>query len=157
MTFDTLCYPVKLDLYHLPWKNISSPACNKLFNLERSSCFFKKYKFILWEITSHHSEMIPPPPFDYTQYSLDVEYKLRKYEFKCLHPSLGCLSLLIYPSMGFHCGSAGKESTCNVGDLDSIPRLGRSPGEGKGYTLQYSSLENSMDCIVHGSQRIGHQ
>ena len=48
------------------------------------------------------------------------------------------------------CGSAGKESTCNAGDLGSIPRLGRSPGEGKGYPLQYSGLENFMDCIVHG-------
>ena len=45
----------------------------------------------------------------------------------------------------FPCGSAGKESTCNVGDLSSIPGLGRSPGEGKGYPLQYSGLENSMD------------
>ena len=42
-----------------------------------------------------------------------------------------------------------KESTCNAGDLSSIPGLGRSPGEGKGYPLQYSGLENSMDCIVH--------
>ena len=50
----------------------------------------------------------------------------------------------------FPCGSAGKESTYNVGDLGSIPGLGRSPGEGKGYPLQYSGLENSMDCIVHG-------
>ena len=49
---------------------------------------------------------------------------------------------------GFLCGSAGKESACNVGDLGSIPGLGRSPGEGKGYPLQYSGLENSMDCIV---------
>ena len=47
-------------------------------------------------------------------------------------------------------GSAGKESACNVGDLGSMPGLGRSPGEGKGYPLQYSGLENSMDCIVHG-------
>ena len=47
-------------------------------------------------------------------------------------------------------GSAGKESACNAGDLDLIPELGRSPGEGKGYPLQYSGLENSMDCIVHG-------
>ena len=47
-------------------------------------------------------------------------------------------------------GTAGKESTCNVGDLGLIPGLGRSPGEGKGYPLQYSGLENSMDCIVHG-------
>ena len=52
--------------------------------------------------------------------------------------------------MLFPCGSAGKESTCNAGDLSSIPGLGRSPGEGKGYPLQYSGLENSMDCIVHG-------
>ena len=52
--------------------------------------------------------------------------------------------------MGFPCGSAGKESTCNVGDLASIPGLGKSPGEGKGYPLQYSGLENSLDYIVHG-------
>ena len=43
-----------------------------------------------------------------------------------------------------------KESTCNVGDLGLVPEMGRSPGEGKGYLLQYSGLENSMDCIVHG-------
>ena len=52
--------------------------------------------------------------------------------------------------MGFPGGSDGKEFACNVGDLGSIPGLGRSPGEGKGYPLQYSGLENSMDCIVHG-------
>ena len=51
---------------------------------------------------------------------------------------------------GFPDSSAGKESTCHVGDPGSIPGLGRSPGEGKGYPLQYSGLENSMDCIVHG-------
>ena len=51
---------------------------------------------------------------------------------------------------GFPCGSAGKESACNAGDRGSIPGLGRSPGKGKGYPLQYSGLENSMDCIVHG-------
>ena len=47
-------------------------------------------------------------------------------------------------------GSDGKESACSVGDLGLIPGLGTSPGEGKGYTVQYSGLENSMDCIVHG-------
>ena len=47
-------------------------------------------------------------------------------------------------------GLDSKASVYNVGDLGSIPRLGRSPGEGKGYPLQYSGLENSMDCIVHG-------
>ena len=52
--------------------------------------------------------------------------------------------------LGFPGGSAGKESTCNVGDLGSIPGLGRFPGEGNGYSLQYSGLENSMDCVVHG-------
>ena len=52
--------------------------------------------------------------------------------------------------LGFPCGSAGKESACNVGDLGSIPGLGRSPGEGKGYWLQYSGLENSRDYTVHG-------
>ena len=51
--------------------------------------------------------------------------------------------------LGFPCGSAGKESVCNVGDLGSIPGLGRSPGKGQGYPLQYSGLENSMDCTVH--------
>ena len=51
---------------------------------------------------------------------------------------------------GFPRGSAGKESTCNAGDLGLIPGLGRFPGEGKGYSLQYSGLENSMDSIVHG-------
>ena len=54
------------------------------------------------------------------------------------------------PALGFPCGSASKESACNAGDLGSIPELGRSPGKGKGYPLQYSDLENSMDCIVHG-------
>ena len=46
--------------------------------------------------------------------------------------------------------SVGKESTCNAGDPGSIPGLGRSHGEGKGYPLQYSGLDNSMNCIVHG-------
>ena len=52
--------------------------------------------------------------------------------------------------MGFPDSSAGKESTCNVENLGSIPGLGRFPEEGKGYTLQYSGLENSTDCVVHG-------
>ena len=54
----------------------------------------------------------------------------------------------------FPCGSADKESACNVGDLGSIPGLGGSPGEGKGYPLQYSGLENSMDCSPWG-HRVG--
>ena len=52
-------------------------------------------------------------------------------------------------------GSASKEPTYNVGDLRSIPRLGRSPGEENGYPLQYSGLENSMGCVVHGVAKSG--
>ena len=52
--------------------------------------------------------------------------------------------------MAFPGGSAGKESACDAGDLGLIPGLGRSPREGTGSPLQYSGLENSMDCIVHG-------
>ena len=50
----------------------------------------------------------------------------------------------------FSCGSAGKEFLCNAGDMGLISGLGRSPGEEKGYPLQYSDLENSLDCTVHG-------
>ena len=57
---------------------------------------------------------------------------------------------IFIPLIGFPGGSAGKESACNAGDLGSVPGLGRSPGEGNGYLLQYSGLENFRDCIVHG-------
>ena len=52
--------------------------------------------------------------------------------------------------LGFPNGSAGKESACSAGDLGLISGLGRSPGEEKGYPLQYSGLENSMNSIVNG-------
>ena len=57
--------------------------------------------------------------------------------------------------MGFPHSSVAKESTCNAGDLGWISGLGRSrfPGEGKGYPLQYSGLENSMDSTVHGVEK----
>ena len=61
---------------------------------------------------------------------------------------------ILYSSLtalvGFPDRSVGKEPIYNAGDTSSIPGLGRSPGEGKGYPLQYSSLENPMGCIVHG-------
>ena len=68
------------------------------------------------------------------------------------HSSCQLAGLIRYHSSasGFPCGSAGKESACNEGELGSIPGLERSPGEGKGHPLQCSGLENSMDCIVHG-------
>ena len=54
-----------------------------------------------------------------------------------------------FASMIFPSGSAGKESSCSGGDLGSVSGLGRSPGEGKGYPLQYSGLESSIECLVH--------
>ena len=69
----------------------------------------------------------------------------------------GRVNLLTPVFLGFPCGSAGKESACSAGDLGSIPGLGRSPGEAKGYSLQYSGLENSMDHIVHGVAKSGTQ
>ena len=60
------------------------------------------------------------------------------------------MQVVFRPTLGFPCGSAVKGSACNAGDLGSIPGLGRSSGEGKGYPFQYSGLENSMDYIVHG-------
>jgi len=61
--------------------------------------------------------------------------------------------------LGFPSGSAVKNPLANAGDTgreDLNPWVGRSPGEGNGYPFQYSGLENSMDCIVHGSQRVRH-
>ena len=67
----------------------------------------------------------------------------------CLTHTQVLLGLRILPFF-LSCGSAGKESACNAGDLGSIPGLGRSLGEGTGYPLQYSGLENSMDFRVRG-------
>ena len=59
-----------------------------------------------------------------------------------------------YLNKGFPDGSAGKESIYNAGNLGSVPGLGRSPGEGNNYPVQYSHMETSMDCIVHGVEKI---
>ena len=70
--------------------------------------------------------------------------------------AVGYLFLFIfvnYISSDFPCGAVDKESTCNERDQGSIPGLERSPGEGKGYPVQDSGLENSMACM--GSQRVG--
>ena len=75
--------------------------------------------------------------------------KMSKTLVMCWTESVTWSSDLIHST----CGSAGKESARNVGDLASIPGLGRSPGEGKGYPLQYSGLKNSLDCIVHGTTK----
>ena len=62
----------------------------------------------------------------------------------------GCINNVFFSVLGFPGASDGKESSCNVGHLGLIPWLGRSPGVRKGYPLQYSGLENSMACRVHG-------
>ena len=86
----------------------------------------------------------------YTILRLSVHHKLQNKEPSQIYSrKLDKFKRSIY-SKGFTYGSAGKESACNVGDLGSIPGLERSPGKGKGYPLQYSGLENSKDCIVHG-------
>ena len=71
----------------------------------------------------------------------DTHWHLFLYTAAYMYP---CFSPLLSRS------SAGKESACNAGDTGLIPGSGRSPGEGKGYPLQFSGLENSKDCIVHG-------
>ena len=77
------------------------------------------------------------------------------YTFLQTRKLLHIMFLMKLKMTSFCCGSAGKESACNVGDLSLIPGLGRSPGEGKGYPVQYFSLENSKDCIVHGVAKSG--
>ena len=64
-----------------------------------------------------------------------------------------CICVCVY----IYCASAGKEFACNAGDLGLIPCWGRSPGEGKGYPLQYSGPENSMNYIVHEVAKSGTQ
>ena len=76
-------------------------------------------------------------------------------------PALGLHLPTSQRPLGFPCSSVGKESTCNAGDPGSIPRSGRSPGEGNGNPLQYSCLENPMDrgawwATVHGVTRVRH-
>ena len=65
-------------------------------------------------------------------------------------PKLICIFNSALIKLGFPDSSVGEESTCNAGDAGLIPGSGRSPGEGLCYPLQYSGLENSMGCIVHG-------
>ena len=80
-------------------------------------------------------------------------------EFAFTELGVGVLQLELFPSVfliakGSSDSSAGIETACNAGDLGSTPGLGRFPGEGKGYPLQYSGLENSMKYIVHRVQSL---
>ena len=106
---------------------------------------------------------LPPTPQPWLFLShmclvLRIQFRGQKHNYGGGEIQVGKYTLQIFPLLNkftllgsFPCDSAGKESTCNAGDLGLIPGLGRSPGEGKGYSLQCSGLENSM-----GSQRVGH-
>ena len=72
----------------------------------------------------------------------------------CVSMFLVCVYHVVHK--GFPHSSVGKESACNAGDPGLIPGWRRSPREGKGYLLQYSGLENSMDYIVHEVSRVRH-
>ena len=77
-----------------------------------------------------------------------VQETLLQYWVGKIHCRMDRLPTSVF--LGFFCGSAGKESACNAENLGWIHGLGRFLGEWKGYPFQYSGLENSMDCIVHG-------
>ena len=106
----------------------------------------------------------PPPPYSFLLFSPSPQWHLSVYGARSdpyiveqcwgshnnflIHQRRDRLRTPVF--LGFPCDSTDKESTCNVGDLGLIPELGRSPGEGKGCSFQYSGLENSMDCIIYG-------
>ena len=93
--------------------------------------------FSLW--SSLTAQLVKNPP---AKQETQFDSWVRKIHWR--RDRLPTLVLLDFPG-----DSAGKESACNAGDLGLIPGLGRSPGEGKGYPLRYSGLENPMDCIAH--------
>ena len=82
----------------------------------------------------------------------DCYQQLTTFKAHASHVAPRCSHFILITT--FPGGSVGKESTCNTGDPGSIPGLGRFPGEGKGYPLQYSGLENSMNCIIMESQEL---
>ena len=116
-----------------------------LFHVHSWKIHFARYRILDWQYA--HT---------YICIFFGEEIILYYLSLLLLRRQLLCITCLLIISFffrlfsGFPCGSAGKESACNAGDLGSIPGLGRSPVEGKGSPLQYSGLENSMDCIVHG-------
>ena len=123
-------------------------------------CSFSLIYQILTLLVSHSGRWKPPLYFPHPISLLlpvfdiyIIIFKLSLF-FNCLGNPNVLKSLVLIPhTLGFPGSSAGKEFACSVGDLGFIPGLGRSPGEGKGYPLQYSGLENSMDCTVNGGHK----
>ena len=109
-------------------------------NLNSASSAFSKTSLNIWKSTVHI--LLKPGLENFEHY------------FASMWNECNCAGVWIFFGIaflwGFPWSSAGKESTCNAGDLVSIPGLGRYTGEGKGYPLQCSGLQNSMDCIVYG-------
>ena len=116
-----------------------------LYNASLRPIFFKKFTYFNWRIitllgVSLIAQLVKNLP--------EIQETWFDSCVRKIHWRRDRLSTSVF--LGFPCGLAGKESSCNVGDLGSIPGLGKYPEEGKSYPLQYSGLENSMDCIVHG-------
>ena len=120
------------------------------FFLIKITCFLKPFAQVLPQLFVKYSSSIHWTICLWSQESLSI-WKISKeinmfdensFKYICV--------IYVYINIGLSCGSAGKESACNTGDLGFILGLGRSPGDGKGNPLQCSGLENSMDCIVHG-------
>ena len=113
----------------------------KIINvLTFSSTSSEQYLRAIWNSVSHTIVLILLP--------IKLNSQLSSCAFFRLVDSIHMAFCFIVYSLLLG-GSAGKESACSARDLGSIPGLGRSPGEGKVYPLQYSGLENSMDCRGH--------
>ena len=133
------------------WRHLFFSLCSFILNISSSVCGWRSLTSkVKLETVLFSSFLLPPasltaqlvknPPAMKWPWFESWVGKIRWRRHKLFTPVF----------LGFPCGSAGKESTCNEGDLGSIPGLGRSPGERKGYPLQCSGLENSMDCVHHG-------
>ena len=117
---------------------LSAASDQKLF-CKLSSPFCCSFDEFVEEkvISPSYSSAILTPPSDTSSFVL---FCFSPQKSLCVF----VVFLWFYTNFGFPCGSAGKESACNEGDPSLIPGLGRYPGEGKSYPLQYSGLENSM-------------
>ena len=130
------------------WPHTGHGKMNRYANKTPSALIQTKQYYgivIFWWLFFPHIEKRPQHMNDKTPYDKTLECQISCFKIFFL-----IFFSKIFFLGGFPWGSAGKESTCNAGDLGSIPGLGRSLGKRKSYPFQYSGLENSMDCIVHG-------
>ena len=147
--FLVLTQPFKFLETHISHMGILSWHCSQVYSVTNLELFLRAWKHSVccYIISSNVCQ------FGFSEtHSIIRHFPLWFHGALCIDcRSASCWSVIAFTALlGFPCGSAGKESACNAGDLGSIPGLGRSPGEEKGCPLQYSGLENSRDCIVHG-------